>query len=98
MSTETSLGSAVARIEDLYRRALAKVVDRVPEGGKVSAKKLDANQLAGLEPKHVAETVGHPDVAKVIAAASGAAVCEIARLALEMRTFGAWSLELAAGP
>ncbi|HVW28946.1 MAG TPA: acyl-CoA dehydrogenase family protein [Polyangiaceae bacterium] len=46
MSTSIDLRSAVAAIEELYRRALPRVTEHVTEGGKISGKKLDGNQLA----------------------------------------------------
>ena len=46
MSTSTDLRSAVAAIEELYRRALPRVTEQVTEGGKISAKKLESHQLA----------------------------------------------------
>jgi (2S)-methylsuccinyl-CoA dehydrogenase len=46
VSTEINLRSAVAAIEELYRRALPRVTEHVCEGGKISGKKLESNQLA----------------------------------------------------
>ena len=50
MSTDTHLRSAVAAIDELYRRALPRVIEHVTEAGasgpRISAKKLDAHQLA----------------------------------------------------
>jgi (2S)-methylsuccinyl-CoA dehydrogenase len=46
VSTEISLRPAVAAIEELYRRALPRVSEHVTEGGKISGKKLESNQLA----------------------------------------------------
>jgi len=154
VSTQPDLRSAVSAIEELYRRALPRVLEHVTEGGKISSKKLEAHQLAAhalaylateleaarqltewseraqaenpkavlepriaeayvgellrelaggvnlgpcesvapgdlwLEQKDFAETVGLPSLSPVIAAASGAKVCEIARLAHEAKSFG----------
>ena len=46
MSTPIDLRSAVAAIEDLYRRALPRVTEHVSENGKISGKKLEQHQLA----------------------------------------------------
>jgi (2S)-methylsuccinyl-CoA dehydrogenase len=46
VSTQINLHSAVAAIEELYSRALPRVTAHVSEGGKISSKKLEQNQLA----------------------------------------------------
>jgi (2S)-methylsuccinyl-CoA dehydrogenase len=159
VSTDINLTSAVAAIEELYRRALPRVISHVSEGGKISAKHLDAHQLAAhalaylateleaarqltewstrvqtadpnaklepkiaaayvgellrelsagvnlgpcesigpadlwLEPRDIAETICHPNLQPLATGASGAALCEIARIARETGSFGAWGLD-----
>lgn len=159
MNNPPDLRAAVSAIEELYRRALPHVIEHVTDGGKISAKKLDAHQLAAhalaylateleaarqlvewaercrgksqgrdierrtaevyvgellrelaggvnlgacesigldelwLTPKDVAETVGQPSLAPVLRAATGDAVCELARIARELRSYGEWGLE-----
>ncbi|MBM4361444.1 MAG: acyl-CoA dehydrogenase family protein [Deltaproteobacteria bacterium] len=58
---------------------------------------LGANELIGLgdlgvTPADVAETIGNPAHADVIAGASGEAISELARIAHETRSYGDWAL------
>jgi (2S)-methylsuccinyl-CoA dehydrogenase len=157
--SQPDLRAAVSALDELYRRALPRVIDLVTENGKISAKNLDAHQLAAhalaylateaeaarqlmewaeraerknsgsrierrtaevyvgellrelagginlgacesigldelqLTPKDVAETVGQQSLSPVLSAASGDAVCELARIARESGTYGDWGLE-----
>jgi (2S)-methylsuccinyl-CoA dehydrogenase len=83
-------GNLEERITAAY---VGEVIREVAGGVNLGACESIALEELGLTAKDVAETVGQPSLDPVRAAASGDAVCEIARLAHELGGYGEWGLD-----